>query len=594
MDLFNLISLIGGLAFFLYGMNIMGSGLERVAGSKLEATLERFTNKVWKSVLFGALVTAAIQSSSATTVIVVGLVNSGLIRLRQAIGVIMGANIGTTVTSLILSLGDISSTSFFLQMLKPKNFAPVIAVIGILLIMGGKKTRSKDLGQVFMGFGILFTGMYTMEVAVSPLRDVPAFVNMLTAMQNPVFGVLAGALVTAIIQSSSASVGILQAISSTGSLTCAAAFPIIMGQNIGTCITPILASIGANKNAKRSAMVHLYFNIIGTILFLCGIYAIQGIWGFPFWYEKIGRAGIASFHVIFNIIVTLIFIPFTGLLEKLATATIRSRTEKGDHPAVEEVVLDDRLLSSPAIATQQCSLALRQMYTYACSNFTQSLGLIKKFDHKVLERINEQEDAIDRMESKLGNYLIKLSEKDLSEHESVVVTQHLHIVNEVERIGDYVMNIVERSNEMYDKGIVFSDTAYYELDAITDAVSEVLSLTGDAYFHHDLSKAMRVEPLEQTIDMMKEALKNKHIDRLRAGKCNVDAGIIFLEILTNLERLSDHCSNIAVKVIAEQKSPDGNFDPHTYLRDIHQEKDPDYADYLDYYDKKYYALLDKE
>ncbi len=445
MDIFNVITLAGGLAMFLYGMSAMGSGLEKLSGGRLERILEKLTNNVLKSVLFGMLVTACIQSSSATTVIVVGFVNAGIMRLRQAIGVIMGANIGTTITAQILRLSDLSGDNIFLRLLKPTALAPIVAIIGIVLFMFCKKASKKDLGQILLGFGILFQGMFVMEGAMEPLQQSEAFGNFLITLSNPIFGVLAGAIVTAIIQSSSASVGILQALSSTGKVTYSIAFPIIMGQNIGTCITSLLASIGTSKNAKRTAMVHLYFNVIGTILFLIGTYAIQYTIGFSFWETPIDRGGIANFHTLFNVVVTLVFIPFTKLLEKLACMTIRDKDGKDAQPVNE--ILDERFLVSPSLALQKCTSTVERMAALAKENFSAIIVLFEKYDPKAADRIRENEDAIDKMEDKLGQYLLKLTQKELNESENKTVTELLHLINEFERIGDYAINVLESAEQ---------------------------------------------------------------------------------------------------------------------------------------------------
>lgn len=588
-DVFDVINLLGGLALFLYGMNQLGGGLEKLSGGRLEKTLEKLTSNIFKSVLFGALVTAAVQSSSATTVIVVGLVNAGILKLRQAIGVIMGANIGTTITAHILRLSDIDSSNFVLRMLKPTTLAPIIAIIGVLLLMTSKKAVNKDWGQILVGFGILFTGMFTMEASVSSLQDLPQFAEMFATMQNPIIGVLVGALVTAVIQSSSASIGILQALSSTGAITFSAAFPIIMGQNIGTCITPILSSIGANKNAKRTAMVHLYFNIIGTGVFLIATYALQSAIGFSFWNDPIGRGGIANFHTLFNITVTLLFIPFAGALEKLACWTVRDKTQNGEQEE-EANLLDERFMVSPGLAIGQARNTVLRMAKLASKNFDACTTLFHKYDSKLVENIRENENLIDKMEDLLSPYLLKLAEHELTEPESRQISELLQLESEFERIGDYSINVQECALSLFEKGIKFSDKALTELDVITKAVSEIIAISFTATEQRDLTKTMDIEPLEETIDLIEETLKARHIDRLKQGLCSVDAAFPFVETLANLERISDHCSNIGVYLIAHEGEK-RNMDRHEYIRKIHKGETEDYNEKFAFYEEKYYSKI---
>ena len=588
MDIFNVITLAGGLAMFLYGMSTMGSGLEKLSGGRLERILEKLTNNVFKSVLFGLLVTACIQSSSATTVIVVGFVNAGIMRLRQAIGVIMGANIGTTVTAQILRLSDISGDNLFLRLLKPTALAPIVAIIGIVLFMFCKKASKKDLGQILLGFGILFQGMFAMEAAMEPLQHSEAFGNFLITLSNPLFGVVAGAVVTAVIQSSSASIGILQALSSTGKVTYSIAFPIIMGQNIGTCITSLLASIGTSKNARRTAMVHLYFNVIGTVLFLIGTYAIQYTIGFSFWEMPIDSGGIANFHTFFNVVVTLVFIPFTRLLEKLACMTIRDKNETDSQPVNE--ILDERFLVSPSLALQKCTSTVERMAALAKENFSEIIALFEKYDTKTADRIRENEDAIDKMEDKLGQYLLKLTQKELNESENKTVTELLHLINEFERIGDYAINVLESAEHMYNHKIAFSDQAKKELSVINEAVSEIIDKACTCFENRDNVVAAGVEPLEETIDMIQETLKNRHVERLKEGTCSIEAGVVLLDILTNLERISDHCSNIALYIL-DYNSNVSIFDHHEYLKNMHEGSKEEFNRMLSVYEEKYYARI---
>ena len=576
MDLFDVITLGGGLALFLFGMNVLSGSLEKLSGGRMERTLEKLTNSVWKGILLGAMVTAVIQSSSATTVIVVGLVNAGILRLRSVIGVIMGANIGTTVTAQILRLGDLQSNesaNLFLSLLKPTTLAPVIALVGIVFLMGARRQKYKDIGTIMLGFAVLFTGMFTMEGAVAGLKDVPEFANLFAALSNPFLGVLVGAVVTAIIQSSSASVGILQALSSTGAIQYSSAIPIILGQNIGTCVTSLLASIGTSKNAKRTAMVHLYFNIIGTIIFLAGVYLLQYViipGGFPFWDTAIDKGGIANFHSLFNISVTILLVPFVGLLEKLAIMTIRGgKDEKTDASATN--LLDERLLVSPGLALRQCITLVNRMGSFAHENLSASIQLLEKYDPKVFERVRETEDIIDRIEDRLGNYIQRLTDKETTDAESKEITYVLHQVSDIERIGDYALNIADRADMLHNKQTSFSAVGKKELKVLCDAVEEITDITFQTLETRSTDAAMLVEPLEQTIDLLEESLKTRHIQRLKKGDCTVDTGIIYLELIADLERVADHCSNVAVCVIGSHGDTADAVRQHEYLKKMREE-----------------------
>lgn len=591
MTIFDVINVAGGLALFLYGMTIMGSGLEKVAGGKLESILKKLTSSTMKAVLLGAVITGIIQSSSGATVIVVGLVNSGIMQLSQAMGIIMGANIGTTVTGQLIRLADIEGSSFFLQLLKPSTFAPVVAFIGAILFVFLKSPKKRNIGQIMMGFGILFTGMFTMERSVSALRDSELFVTLFTSLQNPILGVLAGTLVTVAIQSSSASVGILQALSSTGLVTWSSAIPIILGQNIGTCSTPLLASVGASKAAKRSAVVHLYFNVIGSAVVLALIYGFKYFIGIPFWNDVMNMGDIANFHTIFNVVVTLAFIPFTKLLAKLAELTIPDKA--GDVAPDEDMpILDERLLQSPSVAIQQAKHAVEIMAVNARANFSEAIPLLINPSQEPIALINKRELVCDRLEVGISNYLIKVTDKELSDRESQDVNELLHYVVEYERIGDYAINVVERSGEMLDKGLAFSQTAAAELMILHEALCEIVDLSADCFATNDLRIAEQVEPLEETIDLIIETLRNKHIGRLKEGVCSLESGIIFLEVLTNLERISDHCSNIAARVIGSEAT-DGNFDAHALRRALHNGSVPNFNKMLTDYKLKYYSQLEK-
>ena len=589
MDFFMIVSLLGGLALFLYGMSMLGSGLEKLSSGRLEQTLEKLTNNVFKGVLLGALVTGAIQSSSATTVIVVGLVNARILKLRQAIGVIMGANIGTTITSHILRLSDLSSDNFFLMLLKPSTLAPLVGIIGILLVMGGKKQKYKTMGEILLGFCILFTGMFNMEAAVRPLSESPQFANLFASFSNPVIGVLVGAGVTAIIQSSSASIGILQALSSTGIITWSSAVPIILGQNIGTCITPILASIGASKNAKRTAAVHLSFNIIGTIVFLIITYTIQSLSPFSFWDLPIDKGGIANFHTLFNVSVTLMFLPFVGLLEKMVVCLIpeQQNTDEVDDPAI---ALDDRLLTSPGLAIQHCRNAVLQMGKLARKNFSASVRQLEQYNHKEVEKIREREDTIDRLEDRLGNYILKIPQDNLSEESSATISALLHILSEFERIGDYSINLVEFAENMESTGAEFSPQAKFELIAIGEAVKEAINMAVGCFEKQDLALAETIEPLEEVVDQMQETLKDRHINRLRNGQCTVDAAFPFVESLSCLERISDHCSNIGIYMISYVRGSE-ELDHHTYIMQLHSGDVGHYNEQFRRYTEKYYDQI---
>lgn len=594
-NILSAITMAGGLAFFLFGMNILGGGLEKLSGGRMEKTLEKMTSNLFKSLLLGVAVTAAIQSSSATTVIVVGLVNAGILKLKNAIGVIMGANIGTTVTSVILSMAGLDtnqSAGVFLQILKPTTIAPIVAVIGIIILMSAKRTKPKVMGEVLLGFGILFNGMFIMTDAVAPLSESPFFSELFATLSNPLLGVLAGTVVTAVIQSSSASVGILQAVASSGVVTFSAALPIIMGQNIGTCVTSLISSVGANKNARRAAMVHLYFNIIGTVIFFIGSYTVQSIVQFPFWDDPISMVGISDVHIIFNVVTTVIFIPFAGLLEKLAMLTVKNSSTSSQAQDVDVATLDERFLRSPSLALAQVEDVIKNMGKYAKHNFEQAVTLFAKFDAKKVDGIREYEDAIDRMEDKTNNYLLQLTDCELTDAESRAITHYLKLTSEFERIGDYTINVVELAERLYEKQMSFSESALKELEAISEAVDEIVDMSLTSFENNDMVMATKIEPLEETIDTMEDTLKFRHIERLKNGKCTIDGGLIFLELLTNLERISDHCSNIAVYIIGFNNEKD-SLNRHEYLKRIHGGEADDYNINSDYYYNKYFVRIEK-
>lgn len=564
MDIFSLFTLLGGLAFFLYGMNVMGVGLDKVAGGRLERLLEKLTSSPIKSVALGTFVTAIIQSSSATTVMVVGFVNSGIMNLRQAIGVIMGANLGTTATAWILSLAGLQGDSFFVKLLKPSSFAPILAIIGIFLIMVAKKEKKKDVGSIMIGFALLMFGMDVMSGAVKPLADVPEFKNILTMFSNPILGVLTGAIFTAVIQSSSASVGILQALSMTGGITFGSAIPIIMGQNIGTCITAILSSIGAKKNAKRAALVHLYFNLIGTIIFLIVFYSIQYTIGFSFINNSVDAMSIAIVHTTFNLLTTAILLPFARGLEKLACMTLK---DDKDTTNTEDTIngLDERFLASPGYAVDQCSEVTKQMAELAKDTILSSIHLLTKYDDKISASIMDNENRVDKYEDVLGTYLVKLSSKELSLSNSNSVSMFLHSIGDLERISDHAVNILDLAKEINQKSINFSKDAQDGLNVMTNAVIDILNMTIKAFVTDDLELAKQIEPLEEVIDLLRKELKDRHIRRLQKGQCTTELGFVYTDILTNFERVSDHCSNIAVSMLQLNEN---SFDTHEYLHDV--------------------------
>lgn len=580
MSIFNVFTLFGGLAMFLFGMNVMGEALEKQAGGKLKHILEKITSSPVKGLLLGAAVTCVIQSSSATTVMVVGFVNSGLMQLNQAIGIIMGANIGTTITAWIISLTAIQSDNIIMQCLKPSTFAPVLAAIGIVYYMFLKSDKKKNIGLILLGFAVLMSGMQTMSGAVEPLAEVEGFRKLFVLFTNPILGVLVGAFVTAIIQSSSASVGILQALSVTGSITYAGAIPIILGQNIGTCATALLASVGTGKNARRASMVHLYFNIIGAFTFLIIFYGLNAVIGFGFINDPVNAASIAVVHSVFNIFSTLLLLPFTKQLEKLACLTI-----KDDAEDEEFQMLDERLFTTPTIAVYRCQSVTKNMADAALDAVKKSLGLIVKgFDEKIGEEIVELEDKTDVYEDKVSSYIVKLNEMNLSFDDSRETGMLLHCIGDFERIGDHARNIKEAAEEMHDKNITFSETGKKEIDIISSAVDEILSMAVEAFKNEDIALARKVEPLEQVVDILKETIRNKHISRLQRGICSTETGFVLSDIITNYERIADHCSNIAICLIETEKN---SFSTHEYVEELRNSHDAQYEALFDSYKRKY-------
>ena len=564
MDFFSILTLVGGLAMFLYGMQVMGDGLEKLSGGKLEKILENLSSNRVKAVLVGAAVTAIIQSSSATTVMVVGFVNSGIMRLSQAVGFIMGANIGTTVTAWILSLAGIESSNFFVRLLNPNSFSPILALIGVIFIVFLHDEKKKDIGNILVGFAVLMFGMNTMSGAVKPLAEVPEFTNILLKFSNPVLGVLAGALLTAVIQSSSASVGILQALCVTGAVRYGAALPIIMGQNIGTCITAMLSSIGATKNAKRAAIVHLYFNIVGTVTFMVVFYVLNGFLHFSFIEEVAGPAGIAVIHSAFNIIATLVLLPFGDMLVKMACATVRDTKEEKVISAEDQefMILESRFLSNPGIAIEQSKTAARKMAEQSKTALNLSFGLLDDFQEETAFRVEKIEAKVDRYEDELGTYLIKLNQKDLSLEDSHSLSIMLHCIGDFERISDHALSIMKSAKEISEKNARFSDKAVQELHIMEKAVSDIVEKAYSVFANQDMRAAEEIEPLEEVIDELSRELKRRHVNRLRAGECTIEMGFVLSDITTSLERIADHCSNIGVCVTQVHEDL---YDTHSHL-----------------------------
>ncbi len=588
MSVFNVIAAVGGLAFFMFGMNTLSTGLEKASGGLMEKVLAKMSGNIFTSIFFGAVVTAAVQSSTATTVIVIGLVNAGILKLRGAVGIIMGANIGTTMTAQILRLTKLEGSGdggFFINFIKPTNLSAMLAIAGILLIMFAKRSRKKNIGEILMGVSILFTGMTTMRAAVEPMAQLDIFKKIFEVLQNPLLGILTGAIVTVCTQSSAAAVGILQAISGSGALLFASAFPIIMGTNIGTCVTPLLSSLNSSKNAKRAGLLHFYFNLIGTIIFLIAIYTIQYTVGWSFWNKEFTTGDIANFHTIFNLVVTAIFIPFAGVLEKLACLTVRDKPGEDEEELAEDP-LDERFLVTPNVAIAQTREAVVQMGIKAQKNFKAVRTLYDKFDPKTVEKIREREDTIDRLEDRVGQYLIKLNDCGLNEEESREVTAYFHLISEFERIGDYSINILETAETLYDEEMQFSEDAVRELHITFDAISEIIELAITATKTLDTNDMIEVEPLEEVVDRIVEELKSIHIDRAKRGVCKVDIGVYFLDILTNVERISDHCSNIAVYLLAS-KQQYSTLKKHEYLETLHKNGPKTYEEKIEAYAAKY-------
>lgn len=592
MDFFDLLTMIGGLALFLYGMDVMGDGLAKTSGGKLEKILEKLTSSPIKAVLLGAGVTAVIQSSSATTVMVVGFVNSGIMKLSQAVGIIMGANIGTTITSWILSLTGIESGNFFIQMLKPSSFSPILALIGIVIMMMSKDSKKKDIASILLGFAVLMFGMDTMSNAVKPLADVPEFTNILLIFTNPILGMLAGLILTAVIQSSSASVGILQALCATGAMNFGVALPIIMGQNIGTCVTAMISSIGAKKNAKRAALIHLYFNIIGTIVFMVLFYSINAFVHFEFLGEAATPVGIAVIHSLFNVAATLLLLPFGKGLVKLATLTI-PETEEEKEEAIPDAtkLLDARFLEKPAFAVAQCKNVGIEMANLTRRALVSAVEAVTDYDQKKIKEVFKLEEVIDHYEDELGTYLMKLSGKPLSDEDNHTVSNLFHCMGDFERISDHALNLAETAMEMKAKEQEFSPKAKNELLTYGEAVKEIMDISVRAYESGDIALAGQVEPLEEVIDDLNVKVRKQHVKRLRKGKCTIELGLSLSDILTTYERVADHCSNIAVCLI--QVEEDG-FETHEYLQEVKKKDNQEFQNLYRMYYNKYYIGKEKD
>ena len=588
-SIFNIFTMLGGLAFFLYGMNVMSTGLEKLTGGKLEVALKKMTSNKFMAIILGMVVTIAIQSSSAMTVMLVGFVNSGLMSLEQTVGVCFGSDIGTTLTAWILSLAGVDGKNPFVKMLKPTSFAPIVAIIGVMLIMGAKKNKHKDIGRILVGFAIIMTGMSLMSDSVSPLANSPKFQEILTAFHNPILGVLVGAGFTGIIQSSAASVGILQAFSQTGALTYGMALPIIMGLNIGTCVTALISSIGVNKNAKRVACIHILIKVLGTLILLPVALILQHVVQLSIFNETVGFVGIAVMHSIFNIATTIILLPFTPMLVKLSRIIVRDK--EGGEAEVEENRLrglDERFLKTPAVAVETCRSTTIEMANITSESINDALDLlVSDYNEEKCQSVIEAEDLIDHYEDKINSYLVRLSKSSVTGKDSRRVSKMMHCVGNFERISDHAVNLIESVQECKEKGIKFSDECINELKVISEAISENISIAFNAYITDDLGAAHKVEPLEEVVDNLSTELKNRHIRRLQNDECTVELGYIFQDILTNLERISDHSSNIAGCLI----ETDEKTNLHAYLHDV-KENDETFRNEYRVYSERYFAKLD--
>ena len=585
MDIFGVLSMVGGLALFLYGMSVMGNGLEKMSGGKLERILESLTSSPLKAVLLGAGVTAVIQSSSATTVMVVGFVNSGIMKFSQAIGIIMGANIGTTITSWMLSLTTLDAGgSFLLKMMKPSSFAPILALIGILLYMSAKTDKKRVVGEILLGFAILMSGMETMSDAVKPLKDVPEFTNILVMFDNPIMGIIAGTVLTAIIQSSSASVGILQALSVTGAFTYGSVIPIILGQNIGTCITAIISALGANRDGKRTAIVHLTFNMLGSILFLAVFYIGNAIFAFPFVNEAVDAANIATIHTIFNVFATVSLFPFIKSLEKLAYVVISVSEEEKAMQDDVFAILDPRFISSPAFAIEQCKSLSNKMAEIVKDSFLQAMLMVSEPTDEGMAEVVKKENMVDVYDDKLAAYLTKVNGEDLSYEDSLRITSLLHCLTDLERISDHAANVVECIEQMKKTDAEFSKKATEEMQVYSAALSDILERTITAFISGDVALAKTVEPLESVIDELTKTIKKHHMKRMNKGKCTVELGMVLSDLTMNYERVADHCSNIAVYTMQLQNT---DLEEHSFTENMDAVESAEFAKLVTAFKLKY-------
>lgn len=581
MNIYNLFALCGGLAFFLFGMNVMSNYLEKMAGGRLESVLKKMTSSKWKSLVLGAVVTIAIQSSSALTVMLVGLVNSGIMEIEQTVCVIMGSDFGTTLTAWILSLSGIRSDNFFISMLKPENFSPIVALIGVFLIMGGKSQKKKDIGTILCGFAVLMYGMTIMSDAVSPLAEMPQFQKILVAFDNPIIGVLIGTAFTGIIQSSAASIGVLQALSLTGSISIGMAIPLVMGANIGTCVTAILSGIGVSRKAKRVPAIHIGIKIIGTVVWLVLYFVLRYLIRMPFFESTISSLGVAVFHSVFNVGTILFLLPFSGKLVVMAEKLVPLREEDAQSP---QVLLDERLLLSPGLAVRQCREKTREMASLARDSFHQAMALFEEYSKESAERISAMEERLDYLEDELDTFLIRLSSRELADDDNNAVSEMLHSINDFERIGDHAINMTKLAQEMHTKKLKFSAEAEAELVVLRNALEEILIMTVDSFARDDDTEADKVEPLEEVIDDLTKEIKNHHVDRLQAGICRPELGILLTDYLTNCERVSDHCSNVAVCIIQTRNS---SFETHSYLNELKNGNEPEFVDEFESFREKY-------
>lgn len=584
MDIFGILTMIGGLAMFLYGMSVMGAGLEKMSGGKLERILENLTSNPIKAVLLGAGVTAVIQSSSATTVMVVGFVNSGIMKLSQAIGIIMGANVGTTITSWLLSMTGIEGSNFFLKMLKPSSFAPILALIGIIMYMSAKTDKKKVTGEILLGFAVLMTGMQIMSGAVEPLADVPEFTNILTMFKNPLLGVVTGAILTAVIQSSSASVGILQALSVTGGFTCGSVLPIILGQNIGTCVTAMISSVGASKDARRTAIVHLYFNIIGALVFLGLYYIVAAFVTVPFFTQTAGAFEIAVIHSIFNIFATVIWLPFIHILEKLAYLTIPVTEDEKVSKEENFALLDERFISRPAFAIEQCKTLVNQMSEISRDSFLEAMEVVMNPSEEKMDSIIAKENRVDVYNDKISAYLTRLNGENLSYEDSLRVTSLLHCLTDFERISDHAANVVECVQQMAKDEAEFSKKAIEELNVYSAAVADILNRTTEAFISDNQQLAHTVEPLEEVIDEITKKVKKHHMKRLNKGKCTIELGLVLSDLAMNFERVADHCSNIAVYMMQLHGA---QIEEHRYTEQMDAAETAEFTKLEEQFRKKY-------